>query len=109
MSTVAHAYMKSTTLSLEVRGALSSVGKPTYAGAVNVSCRALREDSVARLNNGSEIKTFMTVWVASDQTSFPNVDDRVTVLGLVGIVVDRQDAKALNGTLNHVRLKLREQ
>jgi hypothetical protein len=98
------------TFELEVNNGMDDQGKPNYDSPVAVDGRVVREDSVARLPNGAEVRTSVTVWCNGTEPLLPTTDDRVSFSdGLVGIVVERVDGKTLSGVLDHVRIKAREE
>lgn len=85
-------------------------GMPVYLTPVAIEGRVVRGDEVVRLANGSEIKTFVTAWIDSAQVPLPSTDDRIVLAsGLIGIVVERTEGKTLQGVLDHVRIKAREE
>ena len=96
-------------LSLEVAGAIDRQGKRTYATAVSVDGRMVRDEQLIRLANGTSVMKVADVWIAGDVTPLPGQGDRITGLGLTGIVLLRSDAKKLNGELDHVTLQLRQE
>lgn len=99
------------TVQLEVISGLDGQGMPSFDSPVDLEARVVREDAVVRTPAGQDIKTTTTAWFDGEQDPLPNVDDRVTTAdGSVGIVVERIDGKALQrGTLDHVRIRLREE
>jgi len=108
MSTVIRRSLE--TVSLEVLTGVDGQGKPTYATAVNVQARTVREDMMVKLGNGSEVRTSATLWFEASTSPMPGEQDRLTLLdGLKGIVVEVMVGKALGGKIDHVRLKIREE
>lgn len=97
------------TLALEVAGAIDRQGKRAFAAAVNIEGRMVRDESLIRLANGTSVMKVADVWIAGDVTPLPQQGDRITGLGLTGIVLLRSDAKKLNGELDHVTLQLRQE
>lgn len=101
-------------ISVESFTSVDGQGKPTYASAVVIQGRVVREDtkdanSNVRMGSGQEVKTIATIWVNGTVVLLPKIDDRVTLAdGLVGIVAEKKDGKKLRGALDHVRYRLRE-
>lgn len=104
-------------LQLEVATSLDGQGKPTYATAVTIHGRSARTDTVSQPPGGikaalgREEQIVVTVWIPATESVLPRMNDRMTLPdGLVGIVVERSEVRALRSTtLDHVRVKLREQ
>ena len=97
------------TVQIAALGALDGQGRPTYAAAVAVLARVVREDTVVRLTNGSEVRAFATVWVDGAAALLPNAEDQITLAdGLVGVVIERKAPRRLRtDVVDNVRVKLR--
>jgi len=109
MSVILERHATLETVALEIASGVDGQGKPAYAAAVSVDARVVRMADVARTVTGTEIRTFATVLIPGGQGTFAGENDRVTTAdGLVGIVVEREDGRRINGTLDYVALKLRE-
>lgn len=89
-------------------GARDGQGKPTYGTASTILARIVREDAVARMADGSEVKTSLTMWVPASQT-LPDSDWLVTYSDTNYTVVERKEGRKLDGTLDHVRYRCREE
>lgn len=97
-------------ISLEQMLTVSKQGKPSYDSPIDLDARVVREDALVKLGNGSEVRTTVTLWLEGSQTPLPRNQDRITTAdGLVGIVVEVLQRKRLDGSLDHVRARLREQ
>lgn len=97
------------TVSLEVLTGVDGQGAPAYDSPVDITVRAVREDTVVVLGSGSEVRSVATLWIPGTMTPMPGDQDRVTLAdGLRGTVVELLKRKRLDGTLDHVRIKLRE-
>lgn len=98
------------TFELEANNGMDDQGRPNYDSPIALEGRVVREDTVARLPNGAEVKSVVTVWLNGTELPLPTTDDRVTFAdGLKGIVVERYDGKTLSGVLDHIRIKAREE
>jgi hypothetical protein len=98
------------TVLLSPDGGVDDDGRPVYGTAIAIQGRVVRGDEVVRLANGSEIKTFVTIWIPGTEDPLPTTDDRIVLeSGLAGIVVERTEGKTLSGVLDHVRIKAREE
>lgn len=98
-----------TVLVWEAAAGLDRQGKRAYAAAVNIEGRMVRDEELIRLANGTSVMKVADVWFAGDLPALPSQGDRITGLGLTGIVLLRSDAKRLNGELDHITLKLRQE
>jgi hypothetical protein len=103
-------------LTIEALSGVDAQGKPIYAQGVEVIGRAVREDDVVRGTTstgatGEEVTTMVTAWIDAGEDLLPEHGARITTEeGLVGIVVHRKDARNIqHGTLDHVRVKLRQE
>lgn len=96
---------------IERPAALDGQGLPSYDSPVVVKMFVLREQSVVRQANGDELQAIASLWCGADQPMLPQEQDRVTTAdGLVGIVIARQDGKALQtGALDMVAVQIREE
>ena len=109
MSVLLNRHATLETVSIEALSGMGEQGEPTYGTSVDVEGRVVLEDSVARNAAGEEVKSFASVWIGSAQEIFPGEGDRVTVSGLVGIVVEREEGRTLKNVVDHVMVKLREE
>lgn len=108
MSVLLKRHAELETVTVEPYLTVDGQGKPSYDTAAEIVGRVVREDDVARTREGDEIKSVATVWVDGEQSPLPVYNDRVTVTGLVGIVVEHVERRTLRNVLDHVRVKLRE-
>lgn len=99
----------------EAASGLDGQGKPTYAAPVALQGRVVRTDSssansVVRMGGGEENQTVATIWLDATAVGFPALDDRLTLAdGFKGIVTERKEGKKLNGVLDHMQYKIREE
>ena len=83
-------------------------GLPSYAGAVAIQARVVRTEKVERQPDGSDIAVLAELWVDSAQPVLPLEEYKLTLVdGLVGIVMERKENRALSGSLDHIKLRLR--
>jgi hypothetical protein len=102
---------------LERKTGIDGQGKPAYATAVAISARVKREDAVVQsstrvlMQPGDQINIIATAWIDEAQRDHPAVHDRLTLAdGLKCIVVERKERDNIQGgSLDHVRVKLREE
>jgi hypothetical protein len=83
-------------------------GLPSYAVAVPIKARVVRTEKVERQPDGSNVAVLAELWIDALQPVLPLEDYKLTLIdGLVGIVMERKENRALNGTLDHIKLRLR--
>lgn len=99
------------TVQLEVRGGVDGQGMPTYGSPIDILARVVIKEDVVRTPAGQSVRVIATVFVGGEQDPIPQFDDRIaTAQSLVGIVIERSDARSIQANeLDHVKLLLREE
>lgn len=104
------------TVTVEALSGIDGQGKPSYGTGEEIHARVIREDDVVRGTDlaggdGEEVRTMMTVWIDACESPLPEHGSRLTTDdGQVGIVVNVKNVRNIRrGTLDHVRVKLREE
>lgn len=96
-------------IALEKVAGVDGQGMPSYATAVGIEGRTVREDAVVQVANGDVVRTFITSWIDASQSPLPEDQDRVTFSdATVGIVVEVLQRKTLAGVLEHVRIRAKK-
>jgi hypothetical protein len=88
---------------------LDGQGMPLYDSAVDLEARVVQEDMVGRMANGTEVRTTLTCWLPNHEAPLPAHDDRLVIREKDYLVVERAEGRRLDGALDHVRLRCREE
>lgn len=102
------------TITVESYTGLDAQGMPSYGSSQTTQGHFRRTDAFVVTPDGSRIDTPGMIWIPGDGSVLPDERDRVTVASdeFVGIVMERKEnrkLKATRGSLDHVRLKCREE
>jgi hypothetical protein len=88
-------------------------GKPDYQDQGTVMGRVVREDHVVKLPGGEEVATQYTAWIDGAESPLPLWHDRIWFETLgeerTAIVEDHFEGQRLDGTVDHVRVRCREE
>lgn len=96
-------------IEVEAVAGIDGQGAPLYDSPILAHARVTRQESTVRGASGEEVQTSVTMWIDGGEAILPEVDARITrANGWMGIVVVRQDGTSLGGTVEYVRLQLRE-
>lgn len=110
MSTLLAQGTGTVTVGVEVfSGSYDGQGKPSYGTSSDISAQYELADRLVRSRDGSEVVTSLTLWVDAGESVQPAHRDRVTLSGETYIVVERKAVRDLQGTLDHTRLRCREE
>ena len=97
------------TIGLEAFTSLDGQGSPSYGASVASKAHVLHKDDLAIQADGSEVRSTITLYVGTDVT-VPGHRDRVTPAdGIAYIMLESKPVKRFNGTIDHTRLKGREE
>jgi hypothetical protein len=105
-------------ITLKARASIDGQGKPSYGADQVLHGRVVRKDEVIRVQNGVQVNSGgdsvdvkATAWLDGAQSPVPRTSDKITLAdGLIGIVVSVNIVRKIqDGTVDHVRIKLREQ
>lgn len=84
-------------------------GKPAYGSSVDIAAQVSEMDRVVRMGDGQDVMTSLTLWVDAGESYQPAHNDRITYSAVTYIVVETKSVTDLHGTLDHTRVRCREE
>jgi len=100
-------------IQIELCAALDGQGMPSYASPVVVQGRVVYKQELTRLAVGARLtpeeseRIVALLWIDAGAALLPELAARITTAnGTVGLVGDVKRARAIDGTLDHVRVTL---
>ena len=100
-------------IGLETLTGLDAQSKSSYNALVTIRGRVVREDKVVLMPDGSQVRTQYTAWIDGGESFLPRWHDRLTITTLgeqhTAIVEEHSERKRPNGTVDHVRVRAREE
>lgn len=84
-------------------------GKPTYGSSTDISAQVAVQDRVIKNEKGEDIRTALTLWVDSGESTQPTYQDRLTYSADTYIVEWRKRVTGIDGVLDHTKVMCREE
>lgn len=97
------------TVAVEPFSSLDGQGAPSYGASQNVEARVVRTDEQTVDADGSDMRTDLTLWVDAGESPLPDERDRLTYGGVTYIVAERVEGKDFGASVDHVRVRCREE
>jgi hypothetical protein len=109
MSTVLDRVADLSDITIEPFSSMDGQGDPQYSLPEPAEARVVREDQLVRQPDGSEVRTTLTAYVTGCADRVPAHQGRLGFDASKYIVVERKVRTRLDGEVDHVRVRCREE
>ena len=107
MSVIIERHLQLETVEVECFTGVDGQGAPSYAEAFDITARAVRQVKEVVGDDGSRMRTSLTLWIPPDADVLPDERDRVTYDSTAFIVAEVKDVKDRNAQRVHRRCRCR--
>jgi hypothetical protein len=96
------------TVSVELPVGSDDQGAPLYDSPFDIEARAVRVNEMVLQPDGTQVRSTVTLWIDAAQAPLAE-QARVTFAGATYIALLVDELKRLNGEVDHLRVRLREE